>query len=147
MRVSKLMSPDAVCCQRQTLLQEVAETMVEHDCGEIPVCDETGHVVGVITDRDIVCRTVAKGRNPLEATAGECMTSPAVVVSEDASLEEACQLLEDNQVRRLPVVDENERCVGMISVADVSRFAPRRTTAHVVERISEPSVSASTNTP
>ena len=61
----------------------------------------------------------------------------------DRSPEEACGLLEDNQVRRLPVVDDGDRCVGMISIADVSRFAPRRTTAKVVERVSEPSIAAS----
>jgi CBS domain-containing protein len=143
MRVRSLMSSDVSCCRRETPLQEVARLMIECDCGEIPVCDESGRVLGVVTDRDIACRTVAKGRNPLELRAGDCMTAPAVVVSDDATLEDACALLEDNQVRRLPVVDDTDRCIGMISVADVSRFAPRRTTAMVVERISEPSIAAS----
>lgn len=143
MKVRSVMSSDVSCCQRETSLQEVARLMIECDCGEIPVCDEDRRVVGVVTDRDIACRTVAKGRNPLELRAADCMTAPAIVVSQDASLEEACALLEDNQVRRLPVVDDAERCIGMITIADVSRFAPRRTTAKVVERISEPSTTAS----
>src|SRR5262245_13356582 len=113
MKVKDLMSTNVACCRRATPLKEVARMMVECDCGEIPVTDEAGNPVGVITDRDIACRAVAQGRNPLELTAGDCMTSPPLTVTPKTSVEECCEILETHQVRRLPVVDETGRCIGI----------------------------------
>ena len=76
------------CCSGETTLNEVANLMVEADCGEIPVTDSANRPVGVITDRDIVCRVVAKGKDPSAVTASECMTQPVVCVNEDTPLED-----------------------------------------------------------
>jgi CBS domain-containing protein len=99
--------------------------------------------VGVITDRDIVCRTVAKGLNPLTLTASECMTTPAVTVTPDTPLDECCRVMEENQIRRVPVVDAGGSCCGIVALADIAKNAARRETAEVVKEVSEPSSSAS----
>ena len=141
MRVKELMSPDPACCTRDTNLQEVARLMCDYDCGEIPVVDDrkTMRVVGVVTDRDITCRSVAKGMNPLEMTADSCMTTPVVTVTPDTTVDEACRLMEEHQIRRIPVVDPDKRCLGIVSQADLARNATPMQTAEVVAEVSRPS--------
>ena len=145
MEVKDIMTPDPACCTPDTTLQRVAEMMVENDCGEIPIIEnETNRQpVGVITDRDIVCRTVAKGLNPLSLTASECMTTPCVTVTPDTSLDECCRVLEENQIRRVPVVDASGACCGIVALADIAKHAEKRETAEVVKEVSEKSTSAS----
>jgi len=145
MEVKDIMTPDPACCTPDTTLQRVAELMVENDCGEIPVVENAASMrpVGVVTDRDITCRAVAKGLNPLTLTASDCMTTPAVTVTPDTSLDECCRVLEENQIRRVPVVDENGSCCGIVALADIAKHAKKRETAEVVREVSEPSSSAS----
>ena len=145
MEVKDVMTPDPACCTPDTTLQRVAEMMVENDCGEIPVVGDAASMkpVGVITDRDITCRAVAKGLNPLVMTVSECMTAPAVTVTPDTPLDECCRVLEENQIRRVPVVDENGSCCGIVALADIARHAKKRETAEVVREVSEPTSSAS----
>ena len=81
MRVKDIMSTTVACCGPETSLPEVARMMVDNDCGEIPVVNASGAPIGVVTDRDITCRTIAEGRNPLVMVAGDCMTSPCVTVT------------------------------------------------------------------
>src|ERR687883_705188 len=144
MQVKEIMTPDPVCCTPDTMLQRVAEMMVEHDCGEIPVVENMASMrpVGVITDRDITCRTVAKGLNPLVMTVTECMTTPCVTVTPDTSLDECCRVLEENQIRRVPVVDAGGACCGIVALADIARHAKKREIAEVVKEVSEPSAAA-----
>jgi CBS domain-containing protein len=137
MQVKDIMTKDPACCGPNARLQEVAKLMVDNDCGEIPVV-ENQKLVGVVTDRDICCRTVAKGKNPLDMTASEVMTAPAISVAKDASIEECCRKLEDNQIRRVPVVDEAGRCCGIVAQADIANYADSEDVAEVVEKISEP---------
>ena len=145
MQVKDIMTTDPACCTPDSTLQRVAEMMVENDCGEIPVVENIASMkpVGVITDRDITCRTVAKGLNPLTLTASECMTTPCVTVTPDLSLDECCRLMEEKQIRRVPVVDEGGACCGIVALADVARHAGKRDTAGVVKEVSEPGGSAS----
>jgi CBS domain-containing protein len=112
--------------------------MVDNDCGEIPVVEdmESRKLAGVITDRDIAVRIVATGRNSAEASASDCMTSPCVSVSPDTSLEDCCELMELNKIRRVPVLDEAGGVVGIVSLADVVRTARASTTASVVKEVS-----------
>ncbi len=99
MEAKDVMTPDPACCTPDTMLEQVARKMVENDCGEIPVVDNMATMlpVGVITDRDITCRTVAKGLNPLVMTAADCMTTPCVTVTPETSLDECCRIMEENQ--------------------------------------------------
>ena len=143
MKVREIMTKDPVCCSPTTPLGQVARLMVDGNCGEIPVVDSTGALVGVITDRDITCRAVAAGRNPLEMTARDCMSSPVVTVTADTSLDECCRTMEVNQVRRVPVVDARGHCCGIVAQADIARQAPSEQTAHVVRDVSQPADSTS----
>src|SRR5262245_20789849 len=143
MHVKEIMSMDPKCCSPTTSLIDVAKLMVEEDCGEIPVCDEGGKPVGVLTDRDIVCRLIAKGKEPTTLSARDAMSSPVVTVSADSSLEDCARLMEQYQVRRLPVVDENGLCCAMVAQADLATKGPRDTTMEVVSKVSEPNAFAS----
>jgi CBS domain-containing protein len=96
--------------------------MVQYDCGEIPVLDVTDRPVGVVTDRDIVCRVVAEGKNPMAYPAETCMSESVVTVRADAPIPEVVSTMEYRQVRRVPVVDENGCCIGIISQADIASF-------------------------
>jgi len=96
MRVEKVMTRDPACCTPDTGLREVAQMMVEHDCGQIPLVRSTSDptVLGVVTDRDIVSRLVTQGRNPLDQRADTCMSQPAITVRSDASVEKCIQVME-----------------------------------------------------
>jgi len=139
MQVRDVMTENPAVCTPDTPLQEVAGLMVEHDCGCIPVVDDRASLkpVGMITDRDITCRTVAQGKNPLEMTAGECMTNSAETVTPEMSIEECCEVMEQNQLRRIIVVDESGVCCGIVAQADIAKYAPARETAEVVKDISQ----------
>src|SRR5207245_9098653 len=122
MQVKEVMTADPACRISETALQEVAQMMVDHDCGEIPVVDnkETKLPIGVITDRDIVCRTVARALNPLDLTVADCMTKPCVTVTPDVSVEECRRILEEDKIRRVPVVDADGSCCGIVALADIA---------------------------
>lgn len=138
---NQIMTPEPQCCTRATTLNDVANLMVEADCGEIPVTDASNRLVGVITDRDIVCRVVAKGKNPSEVTAGEIMTEPVVVVRENTPLEEVLSLMESHQIRRIPVVDAAGCCCGIIAQADIAMTAPEPKVGELVREVSKDTVS------
>ena len=145
MEVERIMTSDPACCTPDTPLQEVARLMVENDCGQIPVVENgsSRRTVGVITDRDIVCRTLARGENPLNLTAEHIMTRPVLTVRPDTKVEECCRLMEERQVRRAPVEDESGRCCGIISLADIAQNLSEKTTGEVVRTVSQPGSSSS----
>jgi CBS domain-containing protein len=97
---------------------------------------EERHPIGVITDRDIVIRTIGRDLNPLEQRAGDCMTTPCQTVTPETSLVECCAVLEQNQIRRVPVIDDSGRLIGIVALADVVQHAGRRTAAEVVKEVS-----------
>ena len=130
------MTADPARCTAHTTLDQIAKLMVQHDCGEIPVVDIADKPIGVVTDRDIVCRVVAEGKNPLGHTAAECMSKPVVTVREDASMEDVVVTMERHQIRRVPVVDAGGCCAGIISQADVARAGREREVAELVREVS-----------
>jgi CBS domain-containing protein len=131
-----VMTPDPACCSPHTTLDQVAKMMVQNDCGEIPVVDASDQPIGVVTDRDIVCRIVAQGKNPIGYTAETCMSQPVVTVPEDASLDEVVSTMEKHQIRRVPVVDERGCCAGIIAQADVAWTGPEHEVAELVREVS-----------
>ncbi len=139
MNVREIMTKDPACCTPDTGLQQVAKMMVDHDCGCIPVVDaeDSKMPIGMITDRDITCRVVATGQNPLDLTAQDAMTSTVVSVTPDTSIEDCCNLMEESQIRRIAVVDENGACCGIIAQADIATNATPRETAEVVQEVSK----------
>lgn len=140
MQVKEIMTPNPACCTPDTNLRAVAQKMVDNDCGCIPVVEdeESMKPVGVVTDRDIVSRTVAAGRNPLELTAGDCMSSPVVTVTPETNVDDCCNTMEENQIRRVTVVDGRGGCCGMVAQADIARHGSGHQTAEVVQDISRP---------
>lgn len=138
-----VMTPDPACCTPNTTLEQVAKLMAQNDCGEIPVIDATDQPIGVVTDRDIVCRVVAEGKNPIAYTAETCMTQPVVTVRTDAPLSEVLSTMEKHQIRRVPVVDERGGCAGIISQADVAWTGGEHEVAGLVRQVSRDSRHAS----
>src|SRR3546814_910410 len=121
MEARDVMTPDPACCSPSDSVKDAAALMVGNDCGEIPVVDEGGQLVGVITDRDIACRCVAEGKSA-DTPVEEVMSSSLVTVTPDARVDECCKKMEDNQVRRLPVVDDQ----GMRSEEQTSELPSLR---------------------
>jgi len=144
MQVKEVMTANPACCSPETPLPEVAKLMVDNDCGEIPVVENESNIpVGVVTDRDIVCRTIAKNKNPLELTAADCMSTSIVTVNPDTQVEECCRIMEEKQIRRVPVVDANGACCGIVALADLARGAKSGVAGEVIKEVSEPGKSAS----
>jgi CBS domain-containing protein len=144
MQVKEIMTAEPAFCTPEMPLEKVARLMIEYDCGEIPVVDnlKSGVPIGVVTDRDITCRTIAQGLNPLEMTASECMSTPVVSVKSDAPLEECYRVMEENQIRRVLVVDGG-KCSGIVSLADVSRRVSKADSAEILQEVSAATRSAS----
>lgn len=138
MTVASVMTDKPACCTPNSSLTEVARLMVDHDCGQIPVVEDlvTRKLAGVITDRDIATRIVAQGRNSAEARAADCMSTPCIAVTAETSLEQCCEAMEINKIRRVPVVDGKGSVIGIVSLADVVRNAKASTTAAVVKEVS-----------
>ena len=139
MQVQQIMTKDPAFCLADTSLCDVARMMTERDCGQIPVVESANSMrpIGVVTDRDIVVRAMAVGRDPMEMTVRDVMSSPAVTVRPDMKIEECCQTLQDMQVRRLPVVDDSGGCCGMVSQADIAKHVPEKVTGQVVRAVSK----------
>ena len=137
MRANELMTSNPACCTASATLREAAQLMCDNDCGEIPVVENnrTKKLVGVITDRDICCRGVAQNRS-LSTPVGECMSQPVVSATPESDLDECCRLMEEHMVRRLPVVDGNGCCCGIISQADLAERAPESKAAEVLREVS-----------
>lgn len=131
-----VMTPDPACCTPNTTLDQVAKLMAQNNCGEIPILDTADQPIGVITDRDIVCRVVAEGKNPVGHTAEQYMSQPVVTVRADAPLDEVVSTMEKHQIRRVPVVDERGCCAGIIAQADVALTGGEHEVAELVREVS-----------
>jgi CBS domain-containing protein len=141
MKAQDLMTTNPVCCTPSSTVREAAQLMRDHDCGCVPVVEgESKRLVGVLTDRDVACRCVAEGKSPDTAVRDLMTTNPQCCHPEDdvAAVE---QIMIEAQIRRVPVVDAKQCCVGMIAQADLAlneEAASDRDVGRVVERISEP---------
>ena len=131
-----VMTPAPACCTPETPLEQVAKMMIQNDCGEIPVINRSDELIGVVTDRDIVCRVVAVGRNPIGYAAEHCMSQPVVSVRADDSLQEVLSTMEKHRIRRVPVIDDEDRCVGIIAQADVAWAGKPPEVAELVREVS-----------
>jgi CBS domain-containing protein len=119
----------------------VARMMTTIDCGAIPVVGDLVRCMplGIVTDRDIITRVVAMGRDPREVTVRECMSSPAITIVEDTRLHDCIELLELSQIRRILVVDDAGMCSGIVAQADIARHTSKRATGDLVREVSMPS--------
>ena len=142
MRAIELMSRNPATCTPDTDLERAARMMETHDCGCLPVVDNgSGRLVGVITDRDIALRAVGHGQLP-QSHVADVMSAEVSCCHPVDDIETVQRIMTDRQVRRVPVVDEDGICVGMIAQADLALHnLPDHDVAKTVERISEPSPS------
>ena len=144
MKAQDIMTTDPACCTPDDSVRDAARLMLECDCGVIPVVDDrqSMRLTAIVTDRDIAVRGIAQGKGA-DARVREVMTASPSSCRPGADLKEVERLMEEQQVRRIPVVDDRGRCVGVIAQADLARAAEEgrvseREVAHVVEKISEP---------
>jgi CBS domain-containing protein len=144
MQVRDVMTESMAFCPPDKTLDEIARMMVACDCGAVPVVDpQTLKAIGIVTDRDIVCRVVATGLDPSRVRADDIMTMPITAVTPSASIERCVKEMERAQVRRMPVVDEQGRLCGIVSQADIARVAPAAQTGQLVHDVSRPTEHAS----
>ena len=133
-RVKDVMTPNPRTVTRETGVVEAAKLMRSEDVGPLPVV-ESGNLVGIVTDRDLVTRVIAEGRDPESTAVGDVCSSEPVTVSPDDDLAHALTLLAKHQVRRLPVA-EGDQIVGIVAQADIAREEPHEKVGEVVEDIS-----------
>lgn len=136
-----VMTGKPVCCTPKDTVQRVAQLMKEQDVGSIPVCDsrESGRLVGIVTDRDIAIKVVAEGRDPARTDAGAVMTREIFSCRPDDNVEEAISTMQRQQIRRIPVVDDNGHIVGIIAQADIAtRLRAPDKVAETVAEVSRP---------
>ena len=129
-----IMHAGATCIGEHETLEAAAKQMRELDVGALPICGDDNHLHGILTDRDIVTKCIAAGRDPHAMTAGELAQGVPYLVRSDADIESVLAVMEQHQVRRVPVLDEH-RLVGMISEADLARHLPEATVGRFVEAI------------
>jgi CBS domain-containing protein len=138
LRCRDIMTRDVTTCSPESNLREVADKMEDDDVGSIPVI-ENGRLIGLVTDRDIVCRVIAEGKDTRTTTAREAMTADLITCTPDESIIEAIHKMGEHQVRRIPVCDPGGRLQGFIAIGDIALEAERdRDLACVLEQISRP---------
>ena len=142
MRVSEIMTGGVECISPHATLQEVAKKMRDLDVGALPVCGDRDRLVGVITDRDIAVRAVADGCDPKSAHIEDFMTRKVIYCFDDQNVAEAAEIMEENQIRRLVVLNRNKRLVGIVALADLAiETADLQLAGEALERVSEPPAS------
>lgn len=142
MKCSDVMTKNPKTCAPTDIVEQAAQLMKSEDVGPIPIVGDNGKLEGIITDRDIVLKVVAEGRDPKTTKLSEVMTTDLISCTLDGDVEEMLDLMEDNQVRRIPVVDASGRLVGIVSQADIAtRLDEPDKTAELVEDISKAAAS------
>lgn len=136
MNIREIMSSDVRCTGPNNTLVEAAGLMRSLDAGAIPVCDND-RLAGMVTDRDIALRAVADGRDPGKTRVNEVMTPGIVYVFDDQSVEEASNVMEKNQIRRLPVLNRDKRLVGIVSLGDIAVSSRPATGGEVLKAVSK----------
>jgi CBS domain-containing protein len=136
MKVSEVMTSEVETIRADQTAQEAADFMLRADAGSIPVTDGD-RLIGMITDRDIAVRGVAKGNGP-DTPVRELMSGGLVVARVDDDVEEAARKMGEAQVRRLPVIDQEERLCGIVSLGDLSREADDKSASEALEGVTQP---------
>jgi CBS domain-containing protein len=136
-QVKDVMTQNPTSCNPSATVVDAAKVMASEDVGSVPVV-KAGRLVGIVTDRDVVVRVLAEGRDPNSTTIGEIASSDLETVSPDDDLDTALRKMASSKVRRLPVV-EGDLLVGIVAQADVARQGDDSETGQVVEEISRQS--------
>jgi CBS domain-containing protein len=134
--IHDLMTSNPSTIEPDKTVADAAKLMRDEDAGLIPIV-EGQKLAGTITDRDIAIRVVAEGKDPQSSTVRDVMTSRLVTIDPDQDLDEALRLMAEHQVRRLPVVEEDGRLVGIVAQADIAKHTSDEQTGEVVQQISQ----------
>ena len=138
MQLSEVMTPNVEVVHPDAPVQEAANTMRSLDVGSLPVFDGN-KMYGIVTDRDITIRATADGRDPRQTKVRDVMSTELAYCFADQPVEEAARLMEARQIRRLPILDRNQRLVGIVALGDLALELPNeRTVGQVLEAVSEP---------
>ena len=135
-RIREIMTSNPSTVEPDKTVVDAARIMKQEDAGVVPVT-ENGRLTGMVTDRDIAIRVVAEGRDPQSTPVREVASKVLVTIDPQQDLDEALRLMAQHQVRRLPVVEEDGRLVGVVAQADVARHGDDTKTGQVVQEISE----------
>jgi CBS domain-containing protein len=145
MKIREIMSSDPVCCLPGDSAQKVAALLRDNNIGSVPVIESTQsrRLVGMITDRDLCCGVMADGLDPKTAPVGKYVTADVVSCRDGENLDRCERLMQEHQVRRIPVVDGEGRCIGIVSQADLLLKDKPEKAAATVKEISKPESSRS----
>lgn len=121
MKVKECMCNDVCCVKPEASLNEVAKLMSKNHVGCIPVCDENNCICGIVTDRDILLRAVACEKDTKNCTVSEIMTCNVCTCTQDDEMTNAESKMAQNQIRRLPVCDQNNKIVGILTLGDLAQ--------------------------
>ena len=152
MRARDIMTRDPECCRPDQTARDAAQVMRDRDCGCVPIVDDAGAVVGIVTDRDLAVRGIATGKESTTKL-NDLMTPSASCCGPDDDLRDVEQKMAELQIRRIPIVDASGRCLGIISQADIARASAtdsavtEQEIALVVEKISQPPSKGRMRTP
>ena len=137
-KIAEVMTDRPRAVTPQTSIREAARLMDEEAVGSLPIVGEQTRLVGIVTDRDIAIRAVARGRDPEQTPVGEIASEEVYALSPDDDLDAALETMARAQVRRVPIVIRENELVGMVSQADIARAGKEKTTGEVVQAISQP---------
>ena len=135
MKVSEIMTREPSTLSPKSTIGEAATIMRQDDCGSVPIVD-AGRLVGIITDRDIVVRVLAGGKDPKTTRVSEAMTADPVTIAPDASVDDAQKVMSERQVRRIPVVEDG-RLVGLVVIGQVARRDSAKDVGETLKDVSE----------
>jgi CBS domain-containing protein len=131
-----IMTPDVTCVGERETLIEAARKMAQLGAGSLPICGEDNRLKGMLTDRDIVVKALAQGREPATVTAGDLAQGKPVTIGADDSAGEILHTMASYKVRRLPVIDGHS-LVGIVAVADVAKALPDKPVGDLIDAISD----------
>jgi CBS domain-containing protein len=141
MQVKDVMTRGVECVTPHNTIAEAAHKMRKMDIGSLPICGDDDRLAGMITDRDITVRATADGCEPTATHVAEVMTRGIVYCFDDQDIEEAANLMEEKQIRRLAVLDRNKRLVGIVSLGDLAvKSQNDQLSGEALERVSEPAM-------
>jgi CBS domain-containing protein len=135
MKVKEMMHKGVEWVSPDTSVATLAKKMLQHDVGALPV-GENDRLIGIVTDRDIAMRGVAKGKDISKLTAKDIMTKNVIWCRDSESVGDAARIMERKRIRRLPVIDDHKRMVGMLSLGDISHAASQRISAEITKAVS-----------
>ncbi|MDM7916507.1 MAG: CBS domain-containing protein [Candidatus Eisenbacteria bacterium] len=135
-----LMTENPVYCTKSDIVVQPARLMRDEQVGPIPVVEDPSsrRLIGIVTDRDLALKVVAEGRDPNSTRVEAVMTRDPITCHPDDDVKEAMSAMEDHQLRRIPIVEDGDRLVGIIAQADIARKKGKGDTAEVVKSVSEP---------